>query len=83
MIYKIKRFSYSNTSLSGNHYINSQVIGDATNKYLLNPVDEALEYVEKTKVGKLEPVKKKTKKFRSIAKSIKTIISSKKKKNGE
>jgi hypothetical protein len=77
----IKRKLYSGTSeaiLEGVTYYPSQVITD----YALDPIDKTLDYVESTRIGKLEPVRKKTSRFAGVVKPLKKLLRRDKKKSG-
>ena len=79
---KLKRISkvYSGVSEvmpSGVSYYSSQVITD----YALDPLDKTLDYIDNTKIGKLESVKKKTSRFAGIVKPLKRILARKRKKD--
>lgn len=78
--YSIRRFSYSETPVKSSSYINSQVIQDATESYIINPIDNVVSYVESSKIGKMEPVKRKTGMIKRVTTPVKKYISYKRKK---
>ena len=49
---------------------------DATESYIINPIDNVVSYVESSKIGKMEPVKRKT----GMITPVKKYISYKRKK---
>ena len=63
--------------VSGTTYYPSQVITD----YALEPLDKTLDYIDNTRIGKLDSVKKKTSRFAGIVKPLKKIMARKRKKD--
>lgn len=79
---KLRRKSkvYSGVSeamVSGTTYYPSQVITD----YALEPLDKTLDYIDNTRIGKLDSVKKKTSRFAGVVKPLKKILARKKKRD--
>ena len=76
MIIKRKLYSGVSESMpSGVTYYPRQVISD----YALDPLDKTLDYIDSTKIGKLDSVKKKTSRFAGIVKPLKRILRRKRK----
>lgn len=63
--------------VSGTTYYPSQVITD----YALEPLDKTLDYIDNTRIGKLDSVKKKTSRFAGVVKPLKKILARKKKRD--
>lgn len=53
---------------------------DATESYIINPIDNVVSYVESSKIGKMEPVKRKTGMINRVTTPVKKYISYKRKK---
>lgn len=71
MIIKRKLYSGAVEAMpSGVTYYPSQVITD----YALDPLDKTLDYIDSTRIGKLDSVKKKTSRFAGIVKPLKRIL---------
>ncbi len=53
---------------------------DATESYIINPIDNVVSYVESSKIGKMEPVKRKIGMIKRVTTPVKKYISYKRKK---
>lgn len=70
---KVKRFSgYSESAPEGVTYQSGQVIS----RYILDPIEKGVDYVESTKLGDSVIVKKKSNRIKNITNPIKKYINS-------
>lgn len=70
---KRKLFNYSETSLGGINYYPGQVVSDL----VINPLDKGVDYIDKSRLGKIPNIKRKTRNIKSILVPIKKLLKKK------
>ena len=78
MIIKRKNYSYSDIDLRGVQYYPAQVINDT-----VGYTEDAIDFVDQSKIGQAPPVKKKTRMVKNVISGIKAYMPKRKKKKPE
>ena len=79
MLIKRKHYSYPE-NLNGTSYIPAQVTGYMGNQadYMVGKLDNTLDLVDQSKIGQVQPVKKKTRMIRNAITGLKAYVLPKK-----